>query len=92
MKLFDTFYQTASVVVTIAQWVLIPHKKRLPKKSFYLRSEGFEPPTFWFVAKRSIQLSYERIFPLPFYLSLNIKLFQVIYKKTLKLEISLRIY
>ena len=25
------------------------------------RLEGFEPPTFWFVAKHSIQLSYSRI-------------------------------
>ena len=26
-----------------------------------VRVEGFEPPTFWFVAKRSIQLGYTRI-------------------------------
>ena len=27
-----------------------------------VRLEGFEPPTPWFVAKYSIQLSYNRIF------------------------------
>ena len=26
------------------------------------RRKGFEPPTFWFVAKHSIQLSYRRIY------------------------------
>ena len=26
-----------------------------------VRQKGFEPPTFWFVAKHSIQLSYWRI-------------------------------
>ena len=26
-----------------------------------VRRKGFEPPTFWFVAKHSIQLSYRRI-------------------------------
>jgi hypothetical protein len=26
-----------------------------------VRSGGFEPPTAWFVARYSIQLSYERI-------------------------------
>ena len=25
------------------------------------RLEGLEPPTFWFVAKHSIQLSYQRV-------------------------------
>ena len=42
-------------------WGTNPNKKTLRRESFYSRSEGFEPPTFWFVAKRSIQLGYERI-------------------------------
>ncbi len=28
---------------------------------FLVRPEGLEPPTYWFVASHSIQLSYERI-------------------------------
>ncbi len=31
------------------------------------RLEGFEPPTFWFVAKHSIQLSYRRIYIIQFF-------------------------
>lgn len=33
--------------------------------AFLVREKGFEPPTFWFVAKHSIQLSYSRISPFP---------------------------
>ena len=33
------------------------------------RRKGFEPPTFWFVAKHSIQLSYRRISYCPSILS-----------------------
>lgn len=28
-----------------------------------VRLEGLEPPTYWFVASHSIQLSYSRILP-----------------------------
>ena len=44
-------------------WYLVP-KARGPLKPLLhmVRPEGFEPPTLWFVAKYSIQLSYGRIF------------------------------
>ena len=35
--------------------------KRYKACSDVVRRKGFEPPTFWFVAKHSIQLSYRRI-------------------------------
>ena len=37
-----------------------PIRKLLIGKEKMARSERFELPTFWFVARRSIQLSYER--------------------------------
>ena len=41
-------------------------KTKIPGTAWFLgnsvaRQEGLEPPTFWFVAKHSIQLSYWRI-------------------------------
>ena len=36
-------------------------KVRVPQDADLVRLKGFEPPTFWFVAKHSIQLSYSRI-------------------------------
>ena len=37
------------------------HRKRNLVCDELVRLKGFEPPTFWFVAKHSIQLSYSRI-------------------------------
>ena len=36
-------------------------RKRMVACGGLVRLKGFEPPTFWFVAKHSIQLSYSRI-------------------------------
>ena len=39
-------------------------KKETPAKKLVfllVRLKGFEPPTYWFVASHSIQLSYSRI-------------------------------
>ncbi len=33
---------------------------KVEQPSRMVRPEGFEPPTYWFVARRSIQLSYGR--------------------------------
>ena len=57
--------------------------KKTPRRSlFYLREKGFEPPTFWFVAKHSIQLSYSRI---P---SFEVSLRQLNYTSTLFLKMQ----
>ena len=37
------------------------HRFALKQWFFVVRQKGFEPPTFWFVAKHSIQLSYWRM-------------------------------
>ena len=44
--------------------LLAADKKEKPMlfcMGFPMRRKGFEPPTYWFVASYSIQLSYRRI-------------------------------
>ena len=56
----SAFYILATRIVWSALFCygLIVQKKLLPNgRSFLTCVRGFEPPTFWSVAKRSIQLS-----------------------------------
>ena len=54
----------------------------LPKENcrfFLVCLEGFEPPTYWFVASYSIQLSYRHIFSMKEYIP-NSEFCQAIFK------------
>ncbi len=47
----------------MSKWSEIKQKKALKRsvcKAFLVRWKGLEPPTYWFVASHSIQLSYQR--------------------------------
>ena len=69
-------------------------------KASLVRLEGFEPPTFWFVAKHSIQLSYSRISLISCrqlsYISISISKMQALFLNFLKFfslsEISIGVY
>ena len=39
----------------------VKRKSRPKGQLFLVRRKGLEPPTYWFVASHSIQLSYRRI-------------------------------
>ena len=39
---------------------------KMKSTAFLVRRKGLEPPTYWFVASHSIQLSYQRIYVLHF--------------------------
>ena len=47
--------------------------RRLRAFSELVRLKGFEPPTYWFVASHSIQLSYSRVPNKKYYIILNSK-------------------
>ena len=69
---YRTFYdRTPKNVGASARCVFWKQKARRKRYEAYdelVRLKGFEPPTYWFVASHSIQLSYSRIFCFaPFY-------------------------
>ena len=73
----NCLYSGASVFVL---WGSSPYNPKNNKKAirykylmaFLVRWKGLEPPTYWFVASHSIQLSYQRIYVLHFLCSNNI--------------------
>ncbi len=72
-----------------ANWGTNPNKKTLRREFFYSRLEGFEPPTFWFVAKRSIQLGYKRASDYVYKYIKKRNLFKRKYLKIKKVNLSL---
>ena len=48
-------------------------RKRYDACGDVVRLKGFEPPTYWFVASHSIQLSYSRVPNKKYYIILNSK-------------------
>ena len=63
-KVFSYFlasnYSKNETSTLFKQCTLKMQKTLLSKSLFSMRATGFEPTTFWSVARRSIQLSYAR--------------------------------